>query len=322
MKPAVSILIPCYNAERWIAQAIESALSQSLENCEVIVYDDGSTDSSPAIIRSFGSAIRYERGSNRGGGAARNRLVEMGRADWLQFLDADDYLMPDKIENQYRMARHSGADLLFGPVLIDRGGELEPLPIPCPHDDPWILLARWFLPQTGSPLWRKQAIVDAGGWKLGQPCCQEHELYFRLLRDGARFEYLEDGGAVYRKWSDQTVCERDPVLVIGQRLQIENSIEHTLRSRGELTAARLRAINQARFESARSAWRYDRPLARSIIRSIRLSQRDFQPGGDAGPPSYALIYRLFGFAAAEKLAASIRRFRQRTELSPLSHSNA
>ena len=111
MKPAVSILIPCYNAERWIAQAIESALSQSLENCEVIVYDDGSTDSSPAIIRSFGSAIRHERGSNRGGGAARNRLVEMGRADWLQFLDADDYLMPDKIENQYRMARHSGADL-------------------------------------------------------------------------------------------------------------------------------------------------------------------------------------------------------------------
>ena len=56
----------------------------------------------------------------------------------------------------------------------------EPVPIPEPHD-PWILLARWYLPQTGASLWRKQALLDVGGWKPGQPACQEHELYLRLV---------------------------------------------------------------------------------------------------------------------------------------------
>ena len=65
----VSILIPCFNAERWVAQAIESALAQTWPEKEVIVVDDGSTDDSRRIIRSFGDRVRWETGPNRGGNA-------------------------------------------------------------------------------------------------------------------------------------------------------------------------------------------------------------------------------------------------------------
>ena len=98
MKPFVSILIPCFNAERWIGIAIESALAQTWRMREIIVIDDGSTDGSREIIRSFGDRIRFEARPNRGGNATRNQLLALSRGDWLQYLDADDYLLPEKIE--------------------------------------------------------------------------------------------------------------------------------------------------------------------------------------------------------------------------------
>ena len=260
MKPLVSILIPCFNAEPWISEAIESALAQTWENKEIIVIDDGSTDGSLEVIRSFGDQIHFETGPNQGGNVARNRLLELSNGERLQYLDADDYLLPEKIENQI----NHDADVVFSPSLIASDGNIEQLPIDPPHDDPWILLARWSLPQTGSPLWTKQAIVDAGGWKNDQPCCQEHELYLRLLKNNASFQFVPNSGSVYRKWSDQTVCERDPIQVITHRLAIEDEIERHLKSINQLSSERRAAINQARFESARSAWKHDRKLARSI----------------------------------------------------------
>src|SRR6476646_1430405 len=96
----VSILTPCYNAERWIAQCIESALAQTWPQKVVIVVDDGSSDASLTIIKTFGDQIRWETGPNRGGNAARNRLLDLARGEWLQYLDADDYLLTGKIERQ------------------------------------------------------------------------------------------------------------------------------------------------------------------------------------------------------------------------------
>ena len=87
MTPFVSILIPCFNAERWIAQAIESALAQTWPHKEVIVVDDGSTDGSLEVIRRFDGRVRWESGPNRGGNVARNRLLELSNGEWLQYLE-------------------------------------------------------------------------------------------------------------------------------------------------------------------------------------------------------------------------------------------
>lgn len=308
----VSVLIPCYNAERWIGQAIDSALGQSWPDIEVIVVDDGSTDRSLAVVRSYGDRIRWETGPNRGGNPTRNRLLELAGGDWLQYLDADDYLQPDKIRNQIPwLERAPDTDVLFSPVILEHwSGErswLERLPIPEPHDL-WVLLARWYLPQTGGPLWRRQAVVDVGGWKPDQPCSQEHELYLRLLMAGKRFTYCPETGAVYRQWSAQTVCQRDRPELRRRVLEILQREEDFLKARGELAPARAWAINVARFEAARIAWLVDREEAREIMATVAQSQPDFVPGGVAAPRRYQLAYRFLGFDGAETVAGWLRRW--------------
>lgn len=312
--PLVSILIPCHNAQSWIAQCIGSALSQTWPLKEVIVVDDGSTDDSLAVIQSFGERIRWETGPNRGGNAARNRLLELAQGDWLQYLDADDYLWPDKIEKQVRFAAgHPELDVVFSRYVLETSDgdevrrEVGLIPEPL---DPWELLVRWDLPQTGAVLSRRQAVLDVGGWRENQPCCQEHKLYLRLLRGGKQFGYCPDYGAVYRQWNSGSVSTRSPAQVHQWRIDIIAMAEEHLRSREELTTSRLWAINQARLEIARLVWQYDRDKAREIARRIHQSLPAFRPGGPGRRVRYSfpyrLSYRLFGFAFAEKLAQAGR----------------
>ncbi len=105
MKPLVSILIPCYNAEKFLGETLNSALSQTWQNIEIILVDDGSTDSSLAIAKSYESkGIKViSQDKNRGQTAALNRCLVEAKGDFIQYLDADDILEPQKIEVQIRM---------------------------------------------------------------------------------------------------------------------------------------------------------------------------------------------------------------------------
>lgn len=310
MQPKVSILIPCYNAEQWIAQAIESALVQTYANTEVIVVDDGSIDDSLGIIKSFGHKIRWETGPNRGGNAARNRLLELSTGKWLQYLDADDYLLPDKIQDQiHHLSTEPEADIIFSPIVLEchQSGRIwcENTMIPAPHD-PWVLLFRWYLPQTGSPLWSKQALLDVGGWRPDQPRCQEHELYLRLLIAGKRFSYCDSAGAVYRQWSESTVSKVNMPDTYYRRLEITDRAEKYLKDTNNFTLLRQHAVNRARFECARMIWLFDRRWASQLVKKIHVINEDSIPPSTLVPWSYRLLYRFFGFSTAEYLAATKR----------------
>jgi GT2 family glycosyltransferase len=304
----VSILIPCYNTQQWITEAIESALNQTYPNKEIIVVDDGSTDGSLDIVRSFGDRIRWETGSHRGGNAARNRLLELSTGEWLQYLDADDYLFSDKIETQIRfLSQISDADIIYSPVIVEYHQDnqswqkVDQIPEPLPHD-PWILLTRWHLPQTGGVLWRKEAIVDVGGWNEHQNCCQENELYLRLLMAEKRFEYFDAPGAVYRAWSELTVCRKDPSETYRRRLQIKDKIEQHLEAKSQLTQLRQDAINQSRLECARIIWNFDPGWAANRVNKIHVRNPDFTPSGSKIPKIYRFLYKILGFSGVEQLA--------------------
>src|SRR5260370_3810010 len=100
MQPLVSIIIPVYNAEGFVAEAIQSALDQTWPAKEIIVVDDGSTDCSLEILKSFGLRIRVIEQENRGASAARNRALSEAQGECIQFLDADDLLATNKIQVQ------------------------------------------------------------------------------------------------------------------------------------------------------------------------------------------------------------------------------
>lgn len=110
--PLVSILIPCHNAAPWLAATLESALAQSWPHREIIVVDDGSTDGSLALARTFADrGARVLTQPNAGASAARNRAIRESRGDCLQFLDADDLLSPGKLAAQVALlaGRPAGA---------------------------------------------------------------------------------------------------------------------------------------------------------------------------------------------------------------------
>jgi glycosyltransferase involved in cell wall biosynthesis len=114
-QPTISVIIPLYNAEPFIAKAIESVLGQSRPPQQVIVVDDGSTDGSADVVRRYGQQITLVQQPNAGGASARNRGVALAQGDLLAFLDHDDYWAPEKLAWQldaFQQAPHLEA--VFG----------------------------------------------------------------------------------------------------------------------------------------------------------------------------------------------------------------
>src|SRR6202041_351699 len=106
MKPLVSILIPAYNAEKTIAHTLQSAIDQTWPHKEIIVIDDGSKDRTAEVLRQFASkGVSVVYTENRGLPAAVNRAFSLSQGDYIQELDADDLLAPDKIERQLAASR-------------------------------------------------------------------------------------------------------------------------------------------------------------------------------------------------------------------------
>jgi glycosyltransferase involved in cell wall biosynthesis len=104
--PLVSILIPAYNAERLIAETLQSAIDQTWPRKEIIVIDDGSTDRTAEVARRFASqGVTVVSSKNQGAAAARNQAFQLSQGDYIQWLDADDLLAPDKIERQLAALR-------------------------------------------------------------------------------------------------------------------------------------------------------------------------------------------------------------------------
>jgi len=114
MEPLVSILIPAYNAEEWIADAIRSAMGQTWQRKEIIVLDDGSSDRTAEVAQRFAAnKIAVVTTENQGSAFARNRALQLSQGDYIQWLDADDLLAPDKIERQLATLRQTDSERIL-----------------------------------------------------------------------------------------------------------------------------------------------------------------------------------------------------------------
>ncbi|MBV8970628.1 MAG: glycosyltransferase family 2 protein, partial [Verrucomicrobia bacterium] len=214
----VTIGIPVYNCEAWIRESIASALAQSWPLKEVVVVDDGSDDRTPAICAEFGQQIRYMRQDRRGGNAARNQILRMASGDWIQYLDADDYLLPDKIQNQLENLPAEAIDLILSPTITETWRNESPISRTTQEfNSPLDWYRAWFeweFPQTGACLWRTPFLQAIAGWNEQLTCNQDYELYRRALQAEARIHYVGKPGAVYRLWSDGTVSRKGKTAVI------------------------------------------------------------------------------------------------------------
>jgi len=124
----VSVIIPAYNASRFVADAVDSALKQTHVPHEVIVVDDGSTDETSRVISQYGPRVHLVSKANGGVSTARNAGLERATGEWVLFLDADDRLMPNAVANLLTAGRATGG-VAFGDIVCvdDRTGKCRPL---------------------------------------------------------------------------------------------------------------------------------------------------------------------------------------------------
>ena len=115
-KPKVSIIIPCYNSEKYLERAVDSALNQSLTEIEIILIDDGSSDKTPTLLQHYKMADNrvhvFTHAKNKGLGAARNTAVDNATGDYLFFLDSDDYMHNNALEVMYEKSKTENLDIL------------------------------------------------------------------------------------------------------------------------------------------------------------------------------------------------------------------
>jgi glycosyltransferase involved in cell wall biosynthesis len=310
VSPFVSILIPCHNARQWIGQCVQSAIDQTYPHKEIVIVDDGSTDGSQDVIRSFGDRLRSEFTPNRGSNFARNRLVELSRGNWLSFLDADDYLLPEKIERQIEaVARNTDLAAVISPPIefIEKTGKTYEQTFE--DDDLLANYIRWGRFSTTACLWNKEAIREVGGWNLNQPVCQEHELILRLILAGKKFELLNEPLSVYRRANDRSISLRSPLRTLTHQMTLLNRLESFLIDSGRLQGKHRRELEQTRFRAARTSYAHDREFADGLIRQIYQANNAFLPHGDAAPLAYRVVFKMFGFRRTERISASIRAVR-------------
>jgi glycosyltransferase involved in cell wall biosynthesis len=116
-RPSIAAIIPAYNCERYLAEAIDSVLAQNYRPLRIIVIDDGSTDDTAKVAKRFEPAIQYCFQTNGGIGSARNRGIELAHSDFIAFLDADDLWLEGKLEHQSQTLNDDReAEAVFGLV--------------------------------------------------------------------------------------------------------------------------------------------------------------------------------------------------------------
>lgn len=271
--PKVSVLIPCYNSARFVADAVEAALGQTHQDVEVIVIDDGSTDGSVDVLKRFDNRIIFEAGPNRGACSARNRAFELSSGDLIQFLDADDKLDPHKLSKQIRLMETERADMVLCKIGLfgdDRGERPEKRPHPAPDGDAMMYFAAYGI-QTAAPLYTRRLFERSGGFLPGLKRGQEADLHIRLGALNPRINMLDEILVWVRMHDGERITNKPPDIN-----QIVTTLIHQadfIERNGVWTDARREWIARNLLQSARACFATgDKAVAsKGILRAIEVN---------------------------------------------------
>ncbi|MGE0105149.1 MAG: glycosyltransferase family 2 protein [Blastocatellales bacterium] len=214
-RPLVSIIIPTFNHARYVQRSVSSALAQTWPDCEVIVVDDGSSDDTRHALAPFAARIRYHYQSNSGLGAARNTGIRLARGAFLQFLDADDTISPEKIEVQIQpLMADDSIDLVYSNYQMVYKGRAKMKVYEHPPETAHDLIAyyiRWNLTPIHSPLHRRTVIEKAGLFDEARDAQEDWDFMFRAALSGCCFKFVPGPFAQY--YRDGSVISNDAELM-------------------------------------------------------------------------------------------------------------
>jgi glycosyltransferase involved in cell wall biosynthesis len=307
VKPLVSILIPAYNAEKWIRYTLQSAISQTWPHKEIIVVDDGSTDRTAEVVRQFASkGVTLCSTENRGLCGAQNQGFQLCQGDYIQWLDADDLLAPDKIERQLAALRETDSRriLLSSPWahFYYRTGHAKFVRNSLCQD---LSPVEWLLGKLGENLHMQNAtwlvsreLTEAAGpWDTSLHYDQDGEYFARVLCASEGTRFVPGTGIFYRMTSANRISyigrsnKKKDSLLLSMKLHMQylRSLEDSQRVRNACLA-----YMQTKFYN----FYPERP---DLV--AELQELAAQLGGHLGAPrlrwKYAWMAPIFGWKAAK-----------------------
>jgi glycosyltransferase involved in cell wall biosynthesis len=214
------VIVPAYNAERFLADALASLAAQTFAGWEALVVDDGSTDGTVRIARAHAARdpriVVLRQPSNHGVSQARNRALQEARGELVAFLDADDQWLPEKLERQVEVLTREEVDVVYcAPVLCDR--DCRPQREPdwsafCGHHSGrafFVLQYTSFFLLPSSVMMRKEVLELHGGFDQTLRSSEDWEMWLRLSQAGCRFYGMPERLLLYRRHPDSLSVEGD-----------------------------------------------------------------------------------------------------------------
>lgn len=249
MKPLVSILIPAYNAEEWMCYTLQSAIAQTWPRKEIIVVDDGSRDRTAELARRFASKeVAVVSGRNQGAAATRNHALQLSQGDYIQWLDADDLLAPDKIERQLdALGEVDGRRILlsssWAPFYYRTHHARFVQNSLCQDLSPveWLLrkMGENLHMQTATWLTSRELAETAGAWDTRLLFDDDGEYFCRVLLASEGTRFVSETGVFYRVTASNRLSsignsdKKKDALLLSMKLHIRylRSLEESERVR-------------------------------------------------------------------------------------------
>lgn len=295
--PLVSIVIPTYNSAHFLARTLDSCLAQTYAPCEIIVVDDGSTDGTRRLIESnYEGDVVYLSQANAGAAAARNKGIQAAQGDYIQFCDADDILLPDKIMRCMAVFQQAAPDNLAVVYTRYQHVQADGVTPVRGMSDPPLLSGDIFCDLLGSnsnailtsaTLVRRDALLDVGLFRVDERLrnAEDWDLFLRLAN---RYRYAAVNDILVRyRWHEGGLTHDPYYAALGRLVAVQHARHYERRSDCYDDAAYDR-VEAGRYHTyAMASWqRGKRAEARqALTQAIRLA------------PEQATLRRLYRFLA-------------------------
>lgn len=314
----VSIVIPCFNSERWIGEAIQSCLDQTYRPIEVTVVDDGSTDKSQSRIMSYVQAypdiVRCVPSANGGPSAARNRGLESVSGAYIQYLDADDLLVPEKLAMQVLcLESNPDVDVVYGDwrYLIQDGIQSPRLSDVCVMTDMEepleAHLSGWWAPLNAF-LSRAET---ATRWDSTTLPYDDHDYWIQVAMNRHAFLYQPGCVSIYRIYGNASFSQAVPLNGIKGHGRILEKAERQLKNAERLEERYKRGLAQFHFVLMQACKGLDEDLFRYHKNKVFELDPTFKPRHKNA--LYRALHGLLGLEWTEALALQRRRILKRSK---------
>jgi len=243
----ISFIIPCFNAEKWIVETLNSVISQDGEfEKEIVVINDGSTDNTEEIIKNNFSDVLITTTINQGASKARNLGTSISTGEYIQYLDADDILAENKITKQLKILSETNADIAYGNwqhYVENEIGEFDKaLIVKKRITDPEIDLFSDFWCPPAAYLFKREIVEKVGGWNEQLPVIQDARFVLDCALNGAEFYYLDEVVAYYRRFKSKSLSKNQKKF-IWDCFNNALDIEKIWNNQGPLSKEKFDALN-------------------------------------------------------------------------------